>query len=89
MARTCERCSVLRAEMRSYRVEANAIQQDRDRHQFGDSRFKDLVLALVGLCNRLIVFIRREPDNYRFTIRAYLVVANVSHADTRPEFKPL
>jgi len=38
------------------------------RHQFSDSRFKDLVLALVGLCNRLIVFIGREPGNCRFTI---------------------
>ena len=35
------------------------------RHQFGDSRFKDLVLPLVGLYNRLIVFIRREPGNRR------------------------
>jgi hypothetical protein len=33
------------------------------RHQFSDSRFKDLVLAFVALCNRLIVFIRRETDH--------------------------
>jgi hypothetical protein len=38
------------------------------RHQFSYSRFKDLVLALVGLCNRLIVFIGREPGNCCFTI---------------------
>jgi hypothetical protein len=38
------------------------------RHQLSDSRFKDLVVALVGLCYRLIVFIRREPKDYRFAI---------------------
>lgn len=26
------------------------------------------MLALVGLCNRLIIFIGREPGNYRFAI---------------------
>jgi hypothetical protein len=30
--------------------------------------FEDLVFALVGLRYRLIVFIRREPDDCRFTI---------------------
>jgi hypothetical protein len=34
------------------------------------------VLALGGLCNRLIVFIRREPGNCRFTI---LELADLQH----------
>jgi hypothetical protein len=38
------------------------------RHQFSDSRFEDLMLALIGLCNGLIVFIAREPRNCRFAI---------------------
>ncbi len=38
------------------------------RNQFSDSRFEDLMHALVGLCNRLIVFIGREPGNCCFAI---------------------
>ena len=38
------------------------------RHQFGDSRFEYLLLTLVCLRHRLIVFIRREPGDGRFTI---------------------
>ena len=37
-------------------------------HEFSYPRFKDLLVALVGLRNRLIVFIRREPGNCCFTI---------------------
>jgi hypothetical protein len=38
------------------------------RHQFSDSWVKDLVLALVGLCNGLIVFIRSETGYCRIAI---------------------
>jgi hypothetical protein len=38
------------------------------RHQFSNSRFKDLMITFVGLCNRLIVFVRRKPRDCRFTI---------------------
>jgi hypothetical protein len=37
-------------------------------HQFSDSGLEDLLIALVGLCNGLIVFIGREPGNCRFTV---------------------
>jgi len=38
------------------------------RHQFSYPRIKDLLVAFVGLRNRLIVFIRTESGNCCFTI---------------------
>ena len=52
------------------------------RHQFSDSWFEDLVLALVGLCNRLIVFIRREPGNCRSTILEFTDQQHIAHAES-------
>ena len=37
-------------------------------HQFSDSGLEDLLIALVGVCNRLIVLIGREPGNCRSTV---------------------
>jgi hypothetical protein len=53
---------------RSSALPQSAIRPWFRRHQFSDSRFKDLVLALVGSCNGLIVFIRSETGNCCFTI---------------------
>jgi hypothetical protein len=59
-------------ERREWRVRPTAIRHQPllRRHQFSDSRFEYLLIALVGLCNRLVVFIGREPSNCRFTVLA-------------------
>src|ERR1017187_2829914 len=70
---------------RDWRVRPTAIRHQPllRRHQFGDSRFEDLLIALVGLCNRLIVFIGREPSNCRFTVLELANQQDIAYGQSR------
>jgi hypothetical protein len=53
------------------------------RHQLSDSRLKNLVLAFVGLCHRLIIFVRRKTGDCHLSILELANQENIAYRQSR------
>jgi hypothetical protein len=78
---------MLRAVMHSVRswafVGAPSSRVLLRRHQLSDSRLKNLVLAFVGLCHRLIIFVRRKTGDCHLSILELANQENIAYRQSR------